>query len=334
MKKVLLITNYKPGVGGISGQVELLKNNLAKENLQADVFSTKGPPIARMKAFYRLCMVAGNYDVLHAHGCSDWGMLPIVYAVKVGKRFRKKVVVTYHGGGAEAFFGNHTRLVKRYLSKTDANIVLSGFLGKVFDKYGIPYTIIPNVIEFDASQYRKRDRIEPHFISLRSLNPLYNIECILRAFQKVKLQMPEATLTILSDGSSKESLEAFVHDNTIKDVTFVGRVPNAEIYNYLRQADIMLSAPRIDNMPVSLLEAFNAGLLVISSNVGGVPFMVEDKKTGLLFESDNYKELADKMIWAVEHQEATKAMVVNAKKELTKYSWTEVKKQLINIYLK
>ena len=70
-----------------------------------------------------------------------------------------------------------------------------------------------------------------------------------------------------------------------KNVTFVGAVPHKEMYHYLQQADVFVSAPKVDNMPMSVLEAFNAGLLVISSNVGGVPFLVADNSTGYLFES-------------------------------------------------
>ena len=105
-----------------------------------------------------------------------------------------------------------------------------------------------------------------------------------------------------------------------------------KIYDYFAEANIILSAPIADNMPVSLLEAMNAGLLVISSRVGGVPYMIEDGKTGLLFESDNANELADKMLWALEHPEETNNMIIAAQTEVQKYSWENVKQQLMKIY--
>ena len=94
----------------------------------------------------------------------------------------------------------------------------------------------------------------------------------------------------------------------------------------------MLSASRADNMPVSLLEAMNTGLLVISSRVGGVPYMIEEGKTGVLFESDNANELAQKMLWALEHQEEVKYIIANAQADVQKYSWEHVKQQLIDVY--
>lgn len=331
--KVLLITNYKKGTGGISVQVELLHKNLKKEGLVADIFNTRGSLIYRLLCKQRLLRKAADYDVLHIHCCSNVGFFPAIVGISVGKRLGKKVVLTYHGGGADDFFRRYKRIVRHYLLKTDANIVLSGYLGKVFDKYRIPNTIIPNVIELDSSRFRLRESIKPDFISTRTLSPLYNIECILRAFKKVKYQIPQATLRLVGDGPSRAELEEMVRAEGIKDVLFVGRVDNREIYSQLDKADIFLSAPRIDNMPVSILEAFNAGLLVISSKVGGVPYMIEDGMNGLLFESDNDRELAQKMISAVIDSKSL-SMIENAHSSLATYSWERVWTKLSKVYSK
>lgn len=332
MKKVLLIANYKPGTGGISGQVEKLHAYLDKEGVFNGVFSTKGSLAYRIQVPFKLLKVAKDYDVLHVHTCSHWGFITTVLGVWAGKRLKKKVVVTYHGGGAEQFFSRHPRLVKKYLCQTDANIVLSGFLGNVFDKFQIPFTVIPNIVELEEGRFCPRATIEPTFISIRTLSPLYNIECIIKAFKVVKKACPSARLTIVGDGPSRDSLEQFVRSESIQDVTFVGRVDNARIYEYLNQSDIMLSAPRIDNMPVSVLEGFNAGLLVISSNVGGVPYMIEDEVNGLLFESNNYMALAEKMMWVLSHQDESHNMIDNAKEAVKLYSWECVREKIFELY--
>ena len=332
MKKVLLIANYKPGTGGISGQVEKLHAYLDKEGVVNEVFSTKGSLAYRIQVPFKLLKVAKDYDVLHVHTCSHWGFITTVLGVWAGRRLKKKVVVTYHGGGAEQFFSRHPRLVKKYLCQTDANIVLSGFLGNVFDKFQIPYTVIPNIVELEEGRFCPRATIEPKFISIRTLSPLYNIECIIKAFKVVKKACPSARLTIVGDGPSRDSLEQFVRSESIQDVTFVGRVDNARIYEYLNQSDIMLSAPRIDNMPVSVLEGFNAGVLVISSNVGGVSYMIEDEVNGLLFESNNSMALAEKMMWALSHQDESHNMIDNAKEVVKLYSWECVREKIFELY--
>ena len=110
------------------------------------------------------------------------------------------------------------------------------------------------------------------------------------------------------------------------------KVSNQQIYEYLANADIMLSAAKVDNMPVSLLEAMNAGLLVIAGKVGGVPYMIEDGKTGLLFKSGDSADLANKILWALANTEKTQAIVNNAQIEVKKYVWENIKEKLIKIY--
>ena len=145
--------------------------------------------------------------------------------------------------------------------------------------------------------------------------------------------MNDATLTIVGDGPSRESLEEMVQKERIPDVRFTGRVDNRDIYHYLDEADVMLSSPVIDNMPVSLLEGFNAGLLVISSNVGGVPYMIRDGFNGLLFDSDNAEQLAQKMLYALQEQESSRSMIEAAHAGLSKYTWDKIKPMLMEVYM-
>lgn len=330
--KVLLICNYKPGVGGISGQVELLQKYLRSEGHSAEIFSTKASLLQRLLLPLKLLRVARGYEVLHIHCCSGWGFLPAVVGIFVGRRLKKRIVLTYHGGGGEQFFDKHPKLVTYYLTRTDTNIVLSGFLAKIFDKHHLPYTIIPNIIDLDESQFRQRDIIRPHFICTRAHEELYNIPCILRAFQKVLTELPEATLTLVGDGSQHETLMKMAEEMGLTNVTFTGKVDNTAIYTFLDQADILLSAPTVDNMPVSLLEAMNAGLLVISGRVGGVPYMVKNGSSGLLFDSDDSNKLAELMRWSLENQTLAKAIIQQGHQLVRNYCWENIKNKIYTTY--
>ena len=373
--KILLISNYKRGVGGINAQVDLLQQFINQEDgWQADILSTKGNPIRRCIAFFKLLCKARRYDILHIHACSYWGMVPAVFGIIAGKLWRKRTIITYHGGEAKDYFAKHAAFVRRWLGRADEVIVLSGFLKEIFDQHQISSVAIPNIVVL-RPQTERTTTIAPKFISIRHLEPLYNIPCILQAYEQVLPQYPEATLDILGQGSMRAELETYVQEHNLTGVRFIGQVPNDKIYDYFADASIMLSAPKIDNMPVSLLEAMNAGLLVISSRVGGVPYMIVDgsqtyrhslkdgasayslefrgketseaitqtstpytlhhtpnKPTGLLFESENSNDLADKMLWALEHPQNVNTMILNAQKEVQKYAWKNVKQQLMKVY--
>ena len=94
----------------------------------------------------------------------------------------------------------------------------------------------------------------------------------------------------------------------------------------------MISSSTVDNMPVSLLEAMNAGLLVIATRVGGVPYMIDDGKTGLLFESGNHYELAMLMLRAVNTQDESMAMLKTAHAAVQTYQWVNVRQKLYAAY--
>ena len=342
MRKILFISNYRKGVGGISAQIDLLCEKLRNEGADVSIFSTKGNPIKRIGLFFKLLFVARKYDVLHIHGCSERGMLPVVYGVIAGKIWRKRIIVTYHGGDADKYFAKRGDFARRWLTRADKVIVLSGFLKKVFDEYQIPCVVIPNIVTLREDIYLPKKSIAPKFISVRHLTELYRIDLIIKAFEQVQKHYPEATLDILGQGDCREKLEQSVKSKEERgklkegSVRFIGQVPNEKIYDYLRANYIMLSAPRIDNMPVSLLEAMNAGVLVISSNVGGVPYMISHKKNGLLFdaelENEGVRELAKQMEWALEHQEESVKMIEAAKEDVKKYSWEQIKEKLLPLY--
>ena len=333
MKRILYIANYKEGIGGISGQVEMLHRCVNSDQYKADIFSTRGNIAKRVWKFIELICIARKYDVLHIHGCSDRGMLPVVYGVIAGKIWRKRIIITYHGGGAEEYFAKCGTFARRWLCRADKVIVLNGYLEKVFKEYNIPCVVVPNIILLpEIKRTHKWNTKAPRFISVRHLRELYNIPCILRAFQQVQRHIPDASLTILGCGPLLEELQQYVRDNNLKHVTFVGQVPNEEMNRYLAEHDVFLSAPRVDNMPVSVLEAMNAGVLVISSKVGGVPYIINDGRTGLLFEYDDDKKLAQQMLWATGNQEESLKMIEAARKEVKKYSWNHIREILLPLY--
>ena len=208
-------------------------------------------------------------------------------------------------------------------------------LKKIFDEYDIPCVVIPNIVPLREDVYLPKKKIAPKMISIRHLTSLYRIDLIIKAYELVLRKYPAATLDILGQGDQREALEQYVREHHLAGVRFIGQVPNEQIYDYLKANDIMLSAPKIDNMPVSLLEAMNAGVLVISSNVGGVPYMIEHGRTGLLFEGledEGVRGLEKQMLWALEHQEESLRMIEAAHIEVQKYTWSEVRKQLIPLY--
>jgi glycosyltransferase involved in cell wall biosynthesis len=321
-KKILFITNYRKDVGGISGQVDVLLQKLDKNDYETDLLNTKTKPLKRFLLFFTSKKQVKSCDIIHIHCCSNFGgFFPAILGVILGKLYRKKIILTYHGGDAENFISKNKWLVLPFLKKLDYIIVLSDFLENVFLKFELKVKVIPNIFESNLKNGISKTQIHPNFISTRALNKLYNIDLILDAFSIIQKEIPDASLTILGDGTERENLKLKCLLEKIQNVHFISKVPNHDVQSYLKKNDILLSAPSIDNFPISILEAFENELLVISSDVGGVPFLVENEINGLLFENRNVNQLVKMIKFAIQDKENSLKMIEKAKIRLKDFSW-------------
>ena len=132
-------------------------------------------------------------------------------------------------------------------------------------------------------------------------------------------------MTIAGYGSLETALRKQVSDEGLSGVTFVGRVEPVDIAALYDQADIFLNSSVVDNQPVSILEAFAAGLPVISTPTGDIAFMIRDKETGMLVPPDRPEALAGAVFWLLAHQPEAVHMAEAAKREVEKYTWRNVR---------
>jgi glycosyltransferase involved in cell wall biosynthesis len=128
--------------------------------------------------------------------------------------------------------------------------------------------------------------------SNRNLESHYNVAGVLRAFAIVERRVPEARLIVAGDGGEGPALRAMARELGLKQVEFVGAVRPDEMPALYNRADIFVNASLVDNMPLSILEAFACGLPVVTSCAGGIPLMVEDGRTGVLTPLNDHEAAA------------------------------------------
>ena len=234
-------------------------------------------------------------------------------------------------GGAKLFFQKYGLLVKPILKKVDAISVPSGFLRDVFgEAFNMKTTIVPNIADLNQFKYRQRKPVRPKLLVTRTLEEMYNVACVIKAFKRVHDHFPDSSLGIVGDGSQRSALEKLVAGLNLKDcITFYGKVEHAKIQDYYNQYDIFINASNVDNQPGVILEAFASGLPVVSTKAGGIPYMVEDGVTGFLVEKEDWRTLAERVIQLLKEPELALALANNARMECQKYSWENVKTALI-----
>ena len=257
-----------------------------------------------------------------------WVTVPVLLLLKIkGKR----VVLSARGGDAGRFFKRWKLLAKIPLRTPRTITVPTGFLQKAFsDHLQMKTIVVPNIADLDQFHFRKRSQVRPRFIVTRHLEEMYNIACVVRAFRIISDVYPDSLLTIVGGGSQREQLQQLTHSLGLNgNVVFAGRVPHDQLPALYDSHDILLNASNIDNMPGAILEAFASGLPVVTTQAGGIPFLVEHEKTGFLVELNDSKALARYAIRLIQSPETARMMARNANEYVQSCSWANVRRILI-----
>lgn len=281
---------------------------------------------------WRLLWAVPPADILHIFtaGLSSYSLWTIP-ALCIGKLYGKKLIIHYHDGQAEQHITTWKTALPT-LKMANRIIAPSGFLVDVFAKYGIKAQVIFNILDSSNFIYRKRGQLKPLFMTNRGLEPLYNVECILRAFQIVQAKYPAAALTIAHDGFHRPVLEKLAQDLALKNTAFIGKIPHSQVAALYDAADIYLTTPNIDNLPGSVLECFASGLPVVATKAGGIPYIAKDRYSALLVDLNDHAAAAARCIELLENPALVDEITANALAETKLYGWQPVRDQWIALY--
>ncbi len=271
-------------------------------------------------------------DVAHAFSASYTSfLLAPVPALIIGQMRGKKVMINYRSGEAADHL-RRSRVAARLIARADASVVPSGYLAKVFGDFNLETQVVPNIIDVSQFQYRVREPLRPRLICPRGFHDYYRVDLVVRAFRAIKDDFPDAGLCLPGAGTKVEEIRDLVREQNLTDVEFPGAVPRATIGKYYDQADIFINASAVDNMPVSILEAFAAGTPVVSTAPEGIRYIVEHERTGLLSEPGDWRALAENVRRLLREPELALCLARNGVEESKRYLWSSVRGQWLEIY--
>jgi glycosyltransferase involved in cell wall biosynthesis len=347
--RVALVGPIAPPAGGMASLTQQLVELLSADQAQVTLVPTNAPyrpawigKLPAVRAVFRLVpyiwalwSALQKCNVIHIMANSGWSWhLFATPAIWIAKLRGVPIVVNYHGGEAEVFLTKSKHLVQFSMRQVACLIVPSSFLQHVFVRFGMQATIVPNII--DIVRFRPREarcKFSAHLMVARNLEPLYDNATALRAFQVVQARRPDARMTIAGSGSEGPILLQLAKDLGVSNaVSFTGRLDRDAMAALFRSADIVLNPSLADNMPGSVLESLSSGVPVVSTNVGGVPCIVQDGFTALLVPPADpcamaaacLKVLADEDLW---HRLSEAGLA-----EVQRYTWDHVAPLLAGVY--
>jgi Glycosyltransferase len=348
--RLLIVAPSLRILGGQAVQANYLLDKLSREPLFEVSFLPHNPrlpgPLSLLQSIkylrtlvtslaycINLLIEIPKYDIVHVFSASYFSfLLAPTPAIFVARAFGKKVILNYHSGEAEDHLRCWPRTAVPIMQLADALIVPSRYLVDVFRKFGLCAYAIANIIDRERFSFRERRPLLPIFLSNRNLYPLYNVDCILRAFAIIQRKFPDAKLTIAGDGNQRPSLEALAHDLKLSNVEFRGLIPPDKMSQLYDEAHIFLNSSNIDNMPGSILDSFAAGLPVVSTSAGGISCMVTHEKTGFLVPKNDHQAMASSAIRLLESPELASSIARNAYEECPAYTWPAVREAWLSTY--
>jgi L-malate glycosyltransferase len=274
-----------------------------------------------------------KYDVIHVFSASYWSfLLAPAPAILISRFYGKKVLLNYHSGEAEDHLKRWPLTTRPMMRLVDKIVVPSGYLVDVFRRFGLMAEAVPNSIDLARFAFRERRPLRPILLSNRNFEAHYNVECVLRAFALIQKEMPEAQLIVAGDGSRRSNLHLLAAELGLREVAFAGRVAQEKMPELYHRAHVFINASDIDNMPLSHIEAFACGLPVVTTDAGGIPYIVTNDGNGLMVSRGDHEALAAGVLRLFKDSELALRLIRTAQSDCEKYTWTAVREGWLKVY--
>ena len=255
------------------------------------------------------------------------------YATSVAwlcRRLGIKYITILHGGNLEHRLQNNPKRSKRLFSNAFRMISPSPFLKEAFERYGYSdITIIPNAIDLTQYTFQKRQKVGCKLLWVRAFAHIYNPAMAVKLTKRLVDLGYDASLCMVGPEKEDTSLAECQKLANQLDVavTFTGKLSKVEWISLAEDYDIFINTTNFDNMPVSIIEAMALGLPIVSTNVGGIPFLLTDGENALLSTPDAVEDMAQHIVKLVQNPDLVNTLTTNARATAETFDWEAIRHQ-------
>ncbi|APY09988.1 glycosyl transferase family 1 [Seonamhaeicola sp. S2-3] len=334
MKNLLYIGNKLQGLHTTVTTISTLSNNLKKAGYNVIIASgKKNQAIRLLDMLFHIVKYRKQVDYVLIDTYSTLNFY-YAYLCAVFCRFLNlKYVPILHGGNLPERLKTSPKLSKAIFKNAAVNIAPSLYIKSIFEDFGfVNITCIPNFIDIETYCFKKREFKKVKLLWVRSFSKIYNPLLAVKVVKALKDVNIEATLCMVGpdkDGSlqATKKLAKKLH----VDVKFTGKLSKEAWITLSKDYNIFINTTNFDNMPVSVIEAMALGLPVISTQVGGMPFLIEDGVDGILVKSNDEAAFVKAIKTLMSQEDKTKKIAELARKKVENFDWEVVKKQWLNV---
>jgi L-malate glycosyltransferase len=290
-----------------------------------------------------------NLDLLHVHYAIPHSVSALLARQMLESRGRRLPFVTTLHGTDITLVGldrSYLPITRFSIQESDGVTSISSYLrDKTVQDFGIarPIEVIPNFVNCDVYTPYKDEAIrkeirkrlahpgEAILMHLSNFRPVKRVVDAVKVFARVAEQVP-ARLVLVGDGPDRSAAEWLAHDLCIHDrIHFMGK--QERVNELLPLADLMLMPSELESFGLAALEAMACKVPAIATRVGGVPELIDDGVTGLLFPVGDIEAMADGAISLLKDRDRLEVMRDEARKTArTRYCSTLVLPHYVNYY--
>jgi glycosyltransferase involved in cell wall biosynthesis len=249
-------------------------------------------------------------------------------AAQLLRVLHKPYIAQLHGGNLPGFARRWPDRVKRLLDSAAAVTAPSRYLQESLRPYRDDIRLLPNAIDLPAYPFRARTNPRPHLVWLRAFHSIYNPSLALRVLAELTPAFPESRLTMVGPDKGDGSLQAF--RRTAKGlqlesrIEYAGLIRKADAPAWLGRGDVFVNTTDFDNTPVSVIEAMACGLCVVSTNVGGIPYVLEHELNALLVPPSDPTAMAHAVRRILGEHDLAESLSLNARRKAEQFDWQMV----------
>ncbi len=249
-------------------------------------------------------------------------------ACAILRRGQRPYVLILHGGNLPEFAARWPGRVRRLLSSAKTVTAPSHYLKERVERYCGRIQVLPNPIDIELYPYRERATARPKLVWLRAFHGIYNPVMAVRTVAALAREFPEVELAMIGPDKGDGSLQRTKAEAHALGVTgrikFTGQVAKSDVPRALAGADVFLNSTNFDNTPVSVVEAMACGLCIVSTDVGGVPYLCSQGKDALLVAPDDHQAMASAVRKTLINSELSGLLSRNARAKAESFDWSVI----------
>jgi glycosyltransferase involved in cell wall biosynthesis len=327
--KLLYIGNKLASHGNTETSIELLGRFLEMEGYEMYYASSYKNKIIRMlDMIFKTIQYSRKVEYVLIDVYSTQNFWFAFISSQLCRILKLKYISILHGGNLPERINNNFFISKLIFNNSYKNSAPSKYLYEIFNKANFKNVIyIPNTINIENYSFKERENLVPRLLWVRSFSTIYNPIMAIKTLSRLKKDFPNAKLCMV--GPDKENLLnkiKLVAKELNVEVEFTGKLTKKEWIKLSEDYNVFINTTNFDNTPVTVIEAMALGLPVVSTNVGGIPFLLVNNKNGLLVNVNDSEAMASAIKTLFSNRNLYETIVSNARNKSETFDWNVIKK--------